>query len=301
MNGYRYTIRPLGPWATPWHADTLWGSLCWAWRELAGERALEKLLDSYHAGAPPFVISDAFPGDLIPCPIGARHVRRENEKSKALFCLAKDFNSWSSGSPAELNVSSEIQRPFQTTSLLHAQRSRLTDSTEGGQLFETDQYTFHKSVFPSEQERVFSIYVRAEDTVLAPLRSCWEALSWRGFGARSSRGEGSFELVGKETRCDWLDINDSHNGFLSLSHFVPAEDDPHDGYWRIHAKNPKFAGERVPLPFKGNLITLTPGSRFRTTGKPRPFYGRMLQMKRPGLEKALHYGLALAAPLRWEQ
>jgi hypothetical protein len=93
---------------------------------------------------------------------------------------------------------------------------------------------------------------------------------------------------------------------MSLSHFVPAQSDPRDGFWRVHVKNPKFAVDRVPLPFKGNLITLTPGSQFRTQGPPKPFYGRMIRMslgedrKREGYEKALHYGLCFAAPLRWE-
>jgi len=305
MKAYRYTLRPLSAWATPWHADTLWGSLCWAWRELAGKDALEDLLDRFPTEknpnvSPPFVLSDAFPVSLLPFPLGANDGRTVDQKGKSLWCRVTDFEAWADGTTAELPAPPGQQTPFRPYGLLHAQRSRLTDSTEGGELFEMDQSTFHPD-FPKEEDRVLSVYIRTEEAWLAPLRACWDALSCKGFGARSSTGLGSFELVGSELPCDWLDIKDSHNGFLSLSHFVPAKTDPHDGYWKLHVKNPKFAATRVPLPFKGNLITLTPGSRFRTGTKPQPFYGRMLPTPRTGFQKALHCGLALAAPLTWEK
>src|SRR5260370_23476798 len=104
-----------------------------------------------------------------------------------------------------------------------------------------------------------------------------------------------------ENHCDGPHIKHPPTASPPFTHFVPAKNDPTDGYWRLHVKNPKFAATRVPLPFKGNLITLTPGSRFRTGVKPLPFYGRMLPMKRTGFEQALHCGLALAAPLTWEK
>jgi len=73
-----------------------------------------------------------------------------------------------------------------------------------------------------------------------------EALSWRGFGRKASTGLGAFEVDGDPEPCTWLDIKDSHNGFVSLSHFVPRQSDPTDGLWRLHLKHPKFASDRVP-------------------------------------------------------
>ena len=312
MNAHRFTLRPLGSWATPWHADTIWGSLCWAWREVAGQRSLEELLDRYQSAgesrtAPPFVLSDAFPAGLLPFPAGASPPRQPGVKVKAAWCRVEDFAVWANGCAGPLEAPADRQRPFHTSGRLHAQLSRSSgttagvaeDGTESGQLFEMDETHFHREAFPQTEDRLLSVYVRADDADLTPLRACWEALTWKGFGKRSSVGLGAFEVVGPESPCSWLNIGDTHNGFMSLSHFVPSAGDPTDGFWRVLAKNPKFAVERVPLPFKGNLITLTPGSRFRTAAPPQGWYGRLLPMSRPDFPKAVHCGLTLAAPVRW--
>src|ERR1700675_4642381 len=101
MKAYRFRIRPLSAWATPWHADTLFGSLCWAWREIAGEQSLEGLLarflDITIHEPPPFVLSDALPGNLLPFPIGVRSYIAENEKIKPLWCRTSDFAAWAGG------------------------------------------------------------------------------------------------------------------------------------------------------------------------------------------------------------
>ena len=95
------------------------------------------------------------------------------------------------------------------------------------------------------------------------------------------------------------EIKEGQTGFVSLSHFVPAKDDPREGRWSVHVKNPKFASDRVPRFLKGNLIMLAAGSNFRTGGQPKSFYGRMIEMARAGFEEALHYGLAFVAPVVW--
>jgi CRISPR/Cas system CSM-associated protein Csm4 (group 5 of RAMP superfamily) len=112
------------------------------------------------------------------------------------------------------------------------------------------------------------------------LAAGWEVLSWRGVGRKASAGLGAFELEGGPEPCTWLEVGDGHNGFVSLSHFVPARKDPREGLWRVHVKNPKFASTHVVRFLKGNLVTLVPGSRFRTEGRPAPFYGRILPMNR---------------------
>src|SRR3989338_8251403 len=68
MKTYRLKIKPHSSFLTPWHADTIFGSLCWimAWRE--GKDVLTKFLEDYKNGIPPFVLSDGFPTDLLPAP-----------------------------------------------------------------------------------------------------------------------------------------------------------------------------------------------------------------------------------------
>src|SRR5712692_9806510 len=69
MKLYRLKLQPRSPWLTPWHADTLAGYLCWTHAHTFGEAALlREIITPALAGEPPFALSDAFPGDLLPVP-----------------------------------------------------------------------------------------------------------------------------------------------------------------------------------------------------------------------------------------
>lgn len=73
MKLFRIQLRPRSPWRTPWQADTLLGALCATAARVHGADFLRaQLIDPMHAGQPPFVLSDAFPGDLLPLPVAAR-------------------------------------------------------------------------------------------------------------------------------------------------------------------------------------------------------------------------------------
>lgn len=54
---------------TPFHSDTLWGSICWALRYVYGEGELYEFLKSYKTEEPPIIISNAFPKKYLPAPI----------------------------------------------------------------------------------------------------------------------------------------------------------------------------------------------------------------------------------------
>ena len=65
----RLRLTPTGVWTTPWQADSLLGAMACGWARSHGPDALQRdLLDPWLAGAPPFVISDAFPGNTLPAP-----------------------------------------------------------------------------------------------------------------------------------------------------------------------------------------------------------------------------------------
>jgi len=72
----RLRVRLFSPWRTPWQADTLTGALCNIAARLYGADFLrERLIQPMLAGRPPFVLSDAFPGDLLPVPVTVRFCR----------------------------------------------------------------------------------------------------------------------------------------------------------------------------------------------------------------------------------
>lgn len=68
MKTYRLTISTQTAFGTPILGETLFGSLCWAVVNEAGEGRLTGLLEGYAEGKPFAVVSDAFPAGHVPLP-----------------------------------------------------------------------------------------------------------------------------------------------------------------------------------------------------------------------------------------
>src|SRR5260370_34908602 len=84
VNLYRFRLVPESPWRTPWQSDTLAGLLCWMCARTDGDTVLrQQIIEPALPGRPPFVLSDAFPGDGLRghapvAPIGAPAAQRES-------------------------------------------------------------------------------------------------------------------------------------------------------------------------------------------------------------------------------
>ncbi len=301
MKSARFRLRPLSAWGTPWQADTLFGALCWELARTAGESALQRLLQHFRQGPPPFLLSDAFPADLLPRPLcaqpdrAAAEVPIESEWRQARFVTREQFVAIRHGQhfPVEL----PRQEWWLTLRPLHAFVPR-----NGGDpvSFRTEEYTWRPEV--PDAERFFSLYARADEEWQERLGVLLRSLGRSGFGKRSTTGRGAFELVGQAEPCEWLEPLPFENAFVSLSHFVPDESDPADGWWDTLVKYPKLGSERggSASPFKGRLVMLRPGSCFRPAGRPRRWYGRILAGLSPAFPDVLHYALAYAVGIRWE-
>src|SRR5207248_9285065 len=73
MNLSRFRLVPESPWRTPWQSDTLAGLLCWMCARTEGDAVLRRqIIEPALEGRPPFVLSDAFPGDWLPLPAAIR-------------------------------------------------------------------------------------------------------------------------------------------------------------------------------------------------------------------------------------
>lgn len=69
MSDIKYTdyvciIKPQSAFLTPFQADTVWGSLMWAYRYLYGNSAMEEILSE----PPKLIVSDGFPVGMLPRP-----------------------------------------------------------------------------------------------------------------------------------------------------------------------------------------------------------------------------------------
>ena len=306
METYRVKLRPLSASLSRWQADTIFGHLCWALRYADGEDALVEFLVTYDAGRPPLLLSNAFPGDLLPQPAGwppcppvdpaaARRdtVARQlawHDARRQPFLTAADFDRARRGEVLAPTPLPAVPAPERQRVLFKNQISRRTGTTGGeGQLYNVTEF--------ATGYEYLSVYVRVAGDWLDRAQALFEQVAQGGYGRKKSAGYGQFEVVGWEQWEAFATFPEA-NGFVSLSNFVPAADDPVAGAYRRLVKYGKL-GESytyLPNPFKRPLILLRAGAAFRVA-RPRPHYGRLVHdiARQPGV---VQYGLAFDVPAR---
>ena len=309
----RLRLRPLGVWTTPWQADSLLGALAVAWARSHGPEALRRdFLDPWLAHEPPFVISDAFPGDSLPAPASVALPMWEWPRER--FKEIKNLR-WLSGAgfrAAQLGTRPGLEDVPGVDIRNHVRmrnsisRDTNTTSGEGGELFPV---SYSDLSLPGAD---LTLYARATGAGLGILSEALEMLGRTGYGARASTGHGGFEMEEDPVLSSELDDVPDPDGFVSLSTFQPASTDPVEGYWRSFVKYGKLAPElHDAAVFKRPQVMLEPGACFRTDGAPRSFYGNAIGPERllaPNVREALaHRGVhpvqaafALAVPMAWK-
>ncbi len=306
----RLKLRPLGAWTTPWQADSLVGALACSWARSHGAAALRRdLLDPWLADEPPFVLSDALPGDCLPAPMAVPlwwdwPAEKHTAVKMHRWFTSADFRRVQHGEQPKLEpVSVSVRHRVRLRNTV----SRVADTpgAGGGELFEVPYSDM------SEPGQGLSLYVRATRRGLDVLIEALELLGRTGYGADASVGHGGFELLEEPRPCPALDDVPEAAGFISLSTWQPAPSDPVDGLWRVFVKYGKLAPEfHGTAVFKRPQIMLEAGACFRTDGPPRPYYGSTIGPDRL-LAEADHRALAaldvrpvqaafgLAVPTRW--
>jgi CRISPR-associated protein Csm4 len=177
------------------------------------------------------------------------------------------------------------------------QISRLTGTTgEEGQLYPQEES------FASPDDRgqsCVTFYLRITPEFLGLFRALVEQVAEEGYGKRKTVGYGEIADWKLEPFEAFEQIIEA-NGFVSLSNFVPARDDPRDGYWQMLVKYGKLGEELATSanPFKRPLVMLAAGSCFRHV-PVRPWYGRLVHEVSPTYRKVVQYGLAFALPIRF--
>ena len=310
----RLRLRPLGVWTTPWQADSLLGALAVAWARSRQSEALRRdFLEPWLAHEPPFVISDALPGDSLPAPANLalpiwEWSRERFKEVKNLRWLSKaDFRAAQLGMRPILEDTPHVDIRNHVRMRNSISRDTNTTSGEGGALFPV---SYSDLSFP---DAGLKLYARATKSGLDILTEALEILGRTGYGARASTGHGGFEMEGDPVLSSELDDVPGADGFVSLSTFQPSSNDPVEGYWRSFVKYGKLAPEFHDVAiFKRPQVMLEPGACFRTGAPPRPFYGGAIGPERllsdGDREELVHRGVhpvqaafALAVPMVWKK
>lgn len=304
MQTYIIELSVLTGFITPWHADTIFGHLCWVAERHNGFdnfNGAAEFIELYRKESPPLIISDAFPSGLLPAPVNLRDIFSFKDDSaltveqysflkrvkNAEYITVEQFHNYQRGKPFDFG---EKEMPYETSVTLHNQINRLSNTMgDQGSLFQLDE----KYV----KQGKLNIYVRIKDGFKNDVVRLFELFATGGFGKKKSTGKGTFKISRFE-EFNLLDSVDNPNGFVCLSHFVPAHHDPVDGIYKTIVKYGKLGDEKSLQgnPFKKPLLMLKPGSIFKTETKPKDFYGCLINGIAPAKPEVVQYAYSFAAP-----
>lgn len=298
MKLYKATLKLTSSYATEWQADTIWGHLCWALRFAYGEEELIHFISKYGKGKPPLLVSNGFPGDLLPRPIlPDKSVTERSAFSKAKiqkkikWLTLEEFARTLNGEEHDLS-----EKDIGATSVtLKNQINRLTGTTGGREEGEATGRLFS---FEQHDLDTVSIYLKVADDFTETTKELLQNLSRSGYGKRKTVGYGQFSVKAFEEFTGFKSPQDT-NGFVSLSNFVPDMNDPIRGYWEILIKYGKL-GEEYAItgnPHKKPLVMLKAGSCFYDS-PIGDCYGRLVKGLSTQYPQVVQYGYALPVPLK---
>jgi CRISPR-associated protein Csm4 len=250
--------------------------LCWAAARRDGPEVLAReILQPALAGQPPFVLSDAFPGDWLPIPMTVRlqdWSAEDRKPVKRAHWLQPD--AFRRAQRGELLALSELvsERGIHSFVQLRNTIGRTSNSTsDGGGLFGDRLYAVNGNT-------ELAVYVRIADGFADRLLVLFRELEQTGFGSDNSIGKGQFELVSELQPQAELDSVHNANGVFVLSTFQPGPADPTDGCWESFTKYGKLGSDfGIENVFKRPMIMLRPGACFRAA-LCRGWIGRAIPM-----------------------
>lgn len=302
MKLYRIRLHQLSPFGSEGQSDTLFGHLCWQKRFRLDDGEFAQWLAAFDEPAPPFVLSDLFAADRLPRPMLRYDVKpveslmayaQHKQSKKNRFLTPAEFRKLCRG---QVQVPDSVEGGISLTEMWHASIDRTHGTTGGeessGQLYSTDGWLAREM----SGHRALDLYARATDAGLQDLLSLLSDLSQTGFGRDKGVGYGQFELSSEPPeQLDWDNLPNA-NGFVNLSSYVPAANDPTEGRYRLRVKEGRlgesFAADAKKLP----LLQIEAGAVFRTK-TPRPVYGRMIKEIAPDHPEVVQCGLAVAVPI----
>ncbi len=213
----------------------------------------------------------------------------EKEIKKLSFLTYENFNLVRKGIKPNIEVEKEISYHVKSQMSVHNIINRNTSAT-----FQEGGIFGWKEIFIPE----ISIFIKIfSEEWIEKLSNLFKFLTFTGFGSKKSIGKGTFKMEQFESFN--LEEISNPNGFVTLSNFCPSENDPTEGIYKTFVKYGKL-GEEFTFsgnPFKKPLLMIKTGSVFKTDGKPKDFYGRMVENVSDVKPQVIQYAYAFPVPI----
>jgi CRISPR-associated protein Csm4 len=290
---YEFTFKGLSYFTSEIKSYTIFGALCWGYRNLFGEKKLLDLLESFNSN-PPLLISSCifkkgniryFPcpqiEDAFPEPKDIVEYKKQKEIKKKLNYIHEDiFIEFLEGkirTKWKLGQKIEECKDFETISInrtikLHNSINRLTWTTIGGQLFNVSSWFYPE----------FSFFICIfDENLIDEIKAIFKYIS---FGGNKSIGYGKVKLI-KVERVEKFEkyLNQSTQKFYTLSSTFPDSSFDYDNsYYQIEifsGKVENFYDRLVASILKRKVLYLQPGSILAIkNGSSKKFYGNLINV-----------------------
>lgn len=293
-------------------SDTIFGHFAWRLKEELGDEKINEFLDYYINNNPIFTISDGFfekndevffpkPFKLTPPEFNVKSkkerivgfIEQKEAKSRKLIKV-KQLNYYLEGNLSGFEKSILENRNNEYPGFIddlrvHVEIDREKFSSKDGQLFTEKPKYLDDDTFLVVLVKIINNEIYDEYNCDEILRTVFEI----GYGKKKSAGYGHFEVI-EFTDYDKISEPENSNGFISLSHYLPSNNDEiDDAYYQINVKYGKFGEDKSKSqnPFKPGMLFMCPGSCFITKRKSE-FYGRAVSNFNDYLPNALQNGIA---------
>ncbi|MDD3558713.1 MAG: hypothetical protein PHW27_09080 [Melioribacteraceae bacterium] len=301
-NIYKLKLKLKSGLLSEMHSDTIWGHFAWRFFEEHGDEKFKTFLQLYLEGKPVFSVSDGMfeledyknnihehffpkPLKLTPYKIkpGSKKERiiqmiAQKESKKHKLISLKQLNYFINGSLDEFDKSfadeyhSQIEYPsFKSDLRVSVQIDREKMSHKESGLFSYSPKYLGENLFLIVLVKIIDQKLFDEFECSKILNSVFEI----GFGKKKSSGFGQFEVLSFD-KFNGIQEPKESNGYLNLSHYIPAESDEIDDIF--YSTNVKYGklGEQSSTaanPFKAPIIFLEPGTCVLTK-KQSDFLGK---------------------------
>ena len=309
---HRATIALHTPFGTPLAGDTLFGQLCWALREAAGNDALDTALEGYTQGKPWLVVSDGFPAECLPRPTlpqifepeRAADARKAAKKKRWLPVTRSAEPMRQLLTDGLLTDAEAYGKAPRIASQAHNTLNRLTGTTGEG---EFAPYTQAQTFFAAGQRIDVYLVIDSERSSAEQIAQLLGAVGATGFGRDASTGLGKFS-VETLAACS-LPGHPQANAYWTLAPCAPQGQgfDGARSYWKVLTRFGRHGNEHAlsGTPFKTPILLAATGAVFSSAGElaSRAFIGHGLGGDGT-LSKAepatVHQGYAPVVPLLLE-
>lgn len=326
MTTYRIQFRLRSSLRTPFHADTIFGHLCWALRYLKGEDRLKEWLESF--GSSPTLISNAFqvgsfPRPMLP-PLPLQKLGKLKEFNpddldlqtatvlkgmKKITFLSKKWMKEHQASFSNVTLSchlfdlavkrlkestNEKRKTVESIAITHNTYDRLNGRVLEGSLYDWVE-TFYLQ--PDGELQSFWFLIRTDTLSKAEIENMLEFVEFSGFGADKSIGKGQIDITAVNEES--LPECPNANAFISLSNFIPAKPEDLNGYYQPITKYGKLGGEWATgrVPFKKPVVMLQAGAVIKDAEySEAKTYGK-LQTDIHRQKEIVQYGYAFPFPI----